>query len=75
LGDELKEDQMDGACGTNGAKRTTHRLLVTTPEGERPLDGPRYRWAKTVQMDVKKLDVRIRTGFIWLRVRITARFL
>jgi hypothetical protein len=33
----LEEDEMDGACSTNGEKRNAYRLLVGKPEGKWPL--------------------------------------
>jgi hypothetical protein len=39
------EDEMGGACSTNGGKkRNVYRLLVGNPEGRRPLGRPRHRW-------------------------------
>jgi hypothetical protein len=32
-----KEDEMGGACSTNGEKRKAYRILVGEPEGKRPL--------------------------------------
>jgi hypothetical protein len=35
--DQVKKDEMGGACNTNGEKRNTYRILVGKPEGKRPL--------------------------------------
>jgi hypothetical protein len=32
---EAEEDEMDGACSTNGEKRNVYRLLVGKPEGRK----------------------------------------
>jgi hypothetical protein len=40
---EGEEDEMDGACSTNGEKRYAYRLLVGKLEERRPLERPRHR--------------------------------
>jgi hypothetical protein len=32
-------------------KRNTYRLLVETPEGERPPRRPRHKWVDNIKMD------------------------
>jgi hypothetical protein len=46
---------MGRVCSTNGAKRTTHRILVGKPEGKRPLGRPRRRWVNNIKMDIREL--------------------
>jgi hypothetical protein len=43
--DQVKEDEMGRACGTNGGreKLNAYRILVGKPEGKRPLGRPRHR--------------------------------
>jgi hypothetical protein len=40
----VKEDEMVGACSTNGEKKNAYRILVGKPEGKRPLGRPRRKW-------------------------------
>jgi hypothetical protein len=44
-----------------------YRVLVGKPEGKRPLARSRCRW-KDIKWIFKKWDVRVWTGFIWLRI-------
>jgi hypothetical protein len=48
----VKEDEVGGACSTNGEKRNAYRLLVGKPEGRRPLGRPRRRWVDNIKMDL-----------------------
>jgi hypothetical protein len=52
MNNEVDEDEMDGACNTNGEKRNAYRLLVGKPEGKRSLGIPRRRWLDNVRMDL-----------------------
>jgi hypothetical protein len=47
-----EEDEMGGACSTNGEKRNAYRLSVVKPEGRRPLGRPRRRWLDNIRMDL-----------------------
>ena len=38
------------------------------PEGKKALGQPTYRWEGNIKMDIKELDGRLGSGFIWLRV-------
>jgi hypothetical protein len=51
----IKEDEVDRACNTNGAKRTAYRILVGKPEGKRPLGRPRRRWEDNIKMDLTEI--------------------
>jgi hypothetical protein len=44
LGDQIKEDEMDGACSTNGKDEKAYNISVGKPEGKKPLGRPRHRW-------------------------------
>ena len=46
---------MGGACGTYGAGRGVHRVLVGRPEGKRPLRRPRRRWEDNIKMDLQEV--------------------
>jgi hypothetical protein len=52
LNDVAKEDEMGGACSTNGEKRNAYRLLLGKPEGKTPLGGPWHRWVDNINMDL-----------------------
>jgi hypothetical protein len=39
-----------------GEGRNTYRILVGTPEGKRPLGGPRRRWLDNIKMDLKEIE-------------------
>jgi hypothetical protein len=43
---------MGGPCSTNGEKKNVYRLLVGTPEGNRPLGRPRRRWVDNIRKDL-----------------------
>jgi hypothetical protein len=45
------EDEMGGACNTNGEKRNAYRLL----EGKRPLGRSRHRRVDNINMDVGEI--------------------
>jgi hypothetical protein len=36
-----------------GEKRNAYRILVTKPEGRRPLGRPRHRWVDNIKMDLR----------------------
>jgi hypothetical protein len=38
-----------------GEKRGAYRVLVTKPEGRRPLGRPRHRWEDNVKMDFREV--------------------
>jgi hypothetical protein len=38
-----------------GEKRNAYRLLVGKPEGNRPLERPRYRWVDNIWMDLREV--------------------
>jgi hypothetical protein len=44
-----------GACSPNGEKRNAYRLLVGKPEGKRPLERPRRRWADNIKIDLMEI--------------------
>jgi hypothetical protein len=47
-------------------KRSSHRILVGTPEGKMPLGRPRHRWEGNITVDLKGRLVW--TGLIRLRI-------
>jgi hypothetical protein len=52
---QVKEDEMGRGCSTNGAKRNVYRILVGTPEGNRPLGRPRCKWVDNIKMDLREI--------------------
>jgi hypothetical protein len=38
-----------------GVKRNAYRILVSKPEGKRPLGRPRHRWVDNVKMDLREI--------------------
>jgi hypothetical protein len=59
MGYQIKEDEVDGACGTHGENRNAYRVLVVEHEGKRPLEGSRHRWEENIKVYVKE------TGYLW----------
>jgi hypothetical protein len=48
-----------------------YKILVGTPKRKRPLKRPERRWEDNIEIDrplLMKWDLRIWTGFIWLRI-------
>ena len=44
------------------------RILVEKPEGKTAHGQPTYTWEDNIKLDVKELDGRLGSGFIWLKV-------
>jgi hypothetical protein len=42
-----------GACGANGGKMNSYRLLVGKSEGKRPPGRPRCKWVDNIKMDLR----------------------
>jgi hypothetical protein len=62
LHNEIKEDEMDEACSGHGIKKTNaHRIL----EGNRSLEVLRI----ILKLILKKWNLRVWSGFIWLKIR------
>jgi hypothetical protein len=43
VNDQVKKNEMDGECSTNGEKRNAYKILVGKSEGKRPL-GKILKW-------------------------------
>jgi hypothetical protein len=52
---QVKEDNIGGACSTNGAKRNAYRILVRKPEGKRPLGRFRRGWDDNINMELRDI--------------------
>jgi hypothetical protein len=48
---QVKEDEVGGACSRMGEKRNSYRLLVGKPEGKGPLGRSRRGWVHNIKMD------------------------
>ena len=55
-GDQLKKNEMGGACSTYGERRGAYRVLVGKPTGKRPLERPRSRWEDNIKMDLQEVE-------------------
>jgi hypothetical protein len=54
-GDQIKNNEVGGACSTMGEGIGAYRILVGTPEGRRPLGRPRRRWENNIKMDFQEV--------------------
>jgi hypothetical protein len=52
-GDQIKKNEVGGACSTCWEGRGAYRILVGRPEGRRPLGRPRRRWEDNIKMDLQ----------------------
>jgi hypothetical protein len=68
LDDQIKKNEMGGACSTYGEGRGACRILVGIPEGRRRLGRPRRRWEDNIKMDLQEEGWGAWTGLIWLRI-------
>jgi hypothetical protein len=55
-----------GHVARMGEGRGMYRVLIRTPEGNRPLWRPRRRWEDNIKVDHQ--EVGIWTGLSWLRI-------
>jgi hypothetical protein len=63
LGDQIKKNEMGGACSTDGESKGVYRVMVGKPVGMRPLGRPRRRWEDNIKMDLQKVGFR---GMDWI---------
>ena len=68
-GDQIQEDQIGGACCTNGGKEK-----VGKPEGKKQPGQPWLRWKddgdnNIIIMDLNGIHARAWSGLIWLRIQ------
>ena len=52
MGEQIKKNEMGGACSMYGERRGAYRVLVIKPEGNRPLGRPMHRWEANVKVQV-----------------------
>jgi hypothetical protein len=50
-----------------GKERKVYKVLMSKPEGKRPLGRPRRRWEDGVRMDLREMSWGVWIGFDWLR--------
>jgi hypothetical protein len=55
LGDQIKKNEMGGACSVYGERRDVYRVLVGKPEGKRPFGRPRPRLEDYIKMDLQEV--------------------
>jgi hypothetical protein len=36
-------------------ERNAYQILITKPEGKRPLERPRHKWVDNIKMDLKEI--------------------
>jgi hypothetical protein len=69
LGDEIKKNEMGGACSTYGGKRRgVYWVLVRRPDGKRSLGRPRRRSKLDIKTDLQETGWKTRTGLLCLRI-------
>jgi hypothetical protein len=62
---QIKEDELGGACSTYGENRNICTALLGKPERKRPLERTTSRWEDNIKMDVKLTG---NLGLNWIRV-------
>jgi hypothetical protein len=56
LGDEIKGNEMDGACEMHGkVGKCLRKVFVGKPEGKRPLGRRRHRWEDNIRMRLREI--------------------
>jgi len=66
---------MDGACSTYEKDEKCIQILVKKPEGERPLGRPSIDGEIILRRILGKQSEKVWSGFIWLRIGTSGRFL
>jgi hypothetical protein len=72
--DEVKEDEMDRACGMQGGKRNAYSILVGNLDGKRPLGRPGPRWIIVLKWILDRMGA-VWAGLMWLRIGTRRRLL
>jgi hypothetical protein len=58
-----KRMRLAGDVARMGAKRKKYRILLGTPEGNRPPRRPRRRWMDNIKMDLREIGL---DGMNWI---------
>jgi hypothetical protein len=53
-GDKIENNEMGGACSSDGEGRGVYRVLVGN-EGKSPLGTPSHRWEDYIKMDLQEV--------------------
>jgi hypothetical protein len=61
--DQVKEDEIGGACSTNGEKRNAYKVLAGKPERKKPLGRPRRRWVDNIKTNLREIGW---DGVLWI---------
>jgi len=64
----MMEDEMSGACSTNGEVWNAYRILVGKSEGMKQLGRPGIDGRLILKGFIRKQGVRVWIGFIWLKL-------
>ena len=59
---------MVGACSTYRARRVAYMVLVGKPEGKNHLENQTVDGRIILKRIIRKWDLGVWTGFIWLRI-------
>jgi hypothetical protein len=51
-----------------GVRKGVYRVLVSKPEGKRPLRRPRHRYEENITMDIHELACGVWSESSWLRI-------
>ena len=55
MGDQIKKNEIGGACSTYGGEQRCIQDLVGKPEGKRPLGRTRRKWDDNIKMDLQEV--------------------
>jgi hypothetical protein len=65
LCDQIKEDDIGGACNTHGKNEKYINILVGKPDGKRPLGRPKRRWEDNIWVDLGEMSWE---GMEWIHM-------
>jgi hypothetical protein len=54
-GDEIKADEMGGACSTLGDRKNVYEIVAGKPEWNRLLGRPWHRWEYNIRIDCREI--------------------
>jgi len=75
LDDQINNNEMVGACSTYRARRVAYMVLVGKPEGKNHLENQTVDGRIILKRIIRKWDLGVWTGFIWLRIGTGWRYL